>query len=310
MKYKKFFFSLIICIVWCFWGCSLENEGQMDSSCVETDDEDIDTEISDMNDNDLSSAEEISVQTQVMDFVDVYGEHYTTEIIEDVEKHAYDWRHLKNIEGIAYYEDDSYMSRLGIDVSHHQGYIDWTKVKNAGVSFAFIRIGYRGYGETGKICADKTAMDNIKNAQKAGIDVGVYFFSQAINEEEALEEADFVLEQLDGIVLELPVVYDPETIRDDVARTDDVSGEQFTRNTIAFCEALKASGYTTMIYSNMLWEAFEYDLIALKNMDIWYADYEKIPQTPYAFSFWQFTEKGHIDGVDGEVDLDIQFLKK
>ena len=181
-------------------------------------------------------------------------------------------------------------------------------MKAAGYDFAFLRIGYRGYGEQGTLCADAKFQQNIVNAHNAGVEVGVYLFSQAVSEDEALQEAGLVLEQLQGHSLELPVVFDPERIRDDAARTDNVTGEQFTKNTVLFCEKMKEAGYQPMIYSNMLWEAFEYDMEALADYPIWYADYEPVPQTPYYFSFWQYSEKGSVDGIAGNVDLNVQFL--
>ena len=158
--------------------------------------------------------------------------------------------------------------------------------------------------------ADRMALANIEEAQAVGMDVGVYVFSQAVNEEEADEEARFVLDQLQGRTLELPIVYDPELIRDDEARTDSVTGEQFTANTIAFCERVKEAGYQPMIYSNMVWEADLYDLGKLQSYPVWYADYEQIPQTPYAFRFWQYSEKGTVDGISGDVDLDVEFIRR
>ena len=134
---------------------------------------------------------------------------------------------------------------------------------------------------------------------------GVYFFAQAINEAEAKVEADFALKSLAGRSLDLPVVYDPESILDDVARTDNVSGQQFTANTKVFCETIKAAGYEPMIYANMLWEAFELDLSRLKGYPIWYADYEDKPQTPYDFVIWQYTNEGSVPGVEGVCDIDI-----
>ena len=255
------------------------------------------------------STSEQKTETTTLDFVDVFGEHYETTIKPDVPKHDYLNDGFIRDGYKLTYEDDNYTSRLGIDVSRHQGKINWEKVKAQGVEFAFLRIGYRGYGSEGKICLDQRFYENIKGAQDVGIDVGVYFFSQAISEEEALEEAKFVIDALDGYTLQLPVVYDPESILDDVARTDDVSGEQFTKNTIVFCDSIKENGYEPMIYSNMLWEAFEFDLSQLTEIPIWYADYEEFPQTPYHFVFWQYTNEGRISGIDGNMDLDIQIIR-
>ena len=246
----------------------------------------------------------------ILDFVDVFGEHYLTEILPDVEKHDYiNECFTHSGDKLSYEGDDRYKYRLGVDVSHHQGSIDWEKVRAQGYEFAFLRIGYRGYGSAGVLGADREFESNYKKAVNAGLDVGVYFFAQAVNEEEALEEADFVLKLLDGKELQLPVVYDPESILDDVARTDDVSGEQFTKNTRVFADRIRDAGYEPMIYNNMLWEAFEFDLSQLRDLEIWYADYELLPQTPYHFSFWQYSNEGRVDGISGVCDLDIELRK-
>lgn len=248
-------------------------------------------------------------ENEILNFVDVFGEEYEVAINPNVEKHEYDLNAFLHMgDYMEYSGDERYTYRLGVDVSHHQGMIDWERVKNAGYEFAFLRIGYRGYGNAGNVCLDKQFFENIRNAQKVGIDVGVYFFSQAVNEEEAREEAEFVLKNLEGYELQLPVVYDPENILDAEARTDDVTGEQFTRNTVVFCEMIRDAGYDPMIYSNMLWEAYQYDLEQLKEYPIWYADYEKLPQTPYHFEFWQYTNTARIDGIEGVVDLNIQLV--
>ena len=118
--------------------------------------------------------------------------------------------------------------------------------------------------------------------------------------------------QQKGYELQLPVVFDPESILDVPSRTDDVSGKQFTDNTIVFCEQVHSAGYTPMVYSNMLWEAFEFDMerLSLYGYPFWYADYEQLPQTPYAFDIWQYSCEGRVDGISGPVDLDLQFIKK
>ena len=205
------------------------------------------------------------------------------------------------------YADPSVTVWKGIDVSYHNGDIDWERVRDDGISFAFLRLGYRGYGAEGTLNLDPKFHEYLAGAHAAGLRVGVYLFSQAINEKEALEEADLVLRELNGETLELPVVYDPESIPSDSARTDAVSGQQFTRNTEVFCEAVKNGGYQPMVYSNMNWEDHVFDLSRLTSYPLWYADYEAAPQSPYWFSCWQYAEDGHVDGVDGEVDLDVWF---
>lgn len=248
-------------------------------------------------------------KAEILHFVDVYQNPYQVEINPEVKKHDYkDDFFVHNGHLLTYEGDDNYTSRLGVDVSEHQGYVDWQTLKDNGFSFAFIRLGYRGYGQEGRICLDKEFHRNIQNAQAAGFDVGVYFFAQAINEEEAREEADFVLQNLQGYTLQLPVVYDPESILDDEARTDNVSGEQFTKNTEVFCSAVAEAGYDPMIYANMLWEAFELDLEKLSEYPLWYADYEPAPQTPYHFRFWQYTNVGQVPGITGNADLNIEMI--
>lgn len=210
------------------------------------------------------------------------------------------------------YNDDDYTSLRGIDVSYHQGEIDWEKVKKSGIDFAFLRIGYRGYGKSGKIVEDEQFAANLKGAKKAGVKVGVYFFSQAVTVKEAEEEADFVLKKLGDTKLDLPVVFDPENVGGVDARTDGVSGQQFTKNTLAFCSAVKKDGYEPAVYSNMVWEANRFDMakIADAEIPVWYADYEPLPQTPYKYFCWQYSSTGSVDGIDGDVDLDILMQRK
>lgn len=217
---------------------------------------------------------------------------------------------MQGYTGIIKYDDEKYTSRFGIDVSKFQGNVNYEKVKEAGVDFVIVRVGFRGYGSSGSLSEDKRYRQNIENAQAAGLDVGVYFYAQAINEEEAYEEADYVLGLIEDYDINLPVVYDPEHVLDDVARTDDVTGEQFTLNAKAFSDRIMEAGYEPMIYANMLWEAYELDFSKLPGVKIWYADYELKPQSPYEFLMWQYSQVGHISGIDGTVDLNMMLVEK
>lgn len=258
-------------------------------------------------------SEDDSVETaraEVQKFVDASGKAYEFTVNPEVERNPYEESCFERQGVKLTYSDDTYTSRLGVDVSYYQGEIDWEKVKADGYDFAMIRLGYRGYGADGTLNLDKRFRENVENAKKAGLDVGVYFFAQAVNKEEAVEEAEFVLDALEEEELQMPVVYDPETVTEEEARTGEVTGEQFTRNAKAFCQRIQKAGYEPMIYCNMLWEAFELNLAELEKYPIWYADYEAFPQTPYAFDIWQYTEEGTVDGIAGQVDLNIQFLKK
>lgn len=211
------------------------------------------------------------------------------------------------------YDDDKYTSRFGIDVSHHQGTIDWHKVKEAGVTFAFIRLGYRGYGEEGNISLDKQFEYNITHAQAEGIDVGVYFFSQALNEEEAKEEAEFVLSVLNGYDIQLPVAYDLITATDGSGRTSNLSVDQFAQNAETFCKLIRGAFYgTTIAFNDTQWPQFESKLDRLTVYNFWYGDYDISghAQPPFNYDFLQFSNAGHVSGIDTVVDLDIQLLKK
>lgn len=243
-------------------------------------------------------------------FVDAHGEHYETRIKSISDPCLYDKNLFEYRDHRMTYADDAYTTRIGIDVSYFQGNIDWEKVKADGVAFVFIRVGFRGYGEEGTLNVDAEFHKNIQGAQAAGLDVGVYFFAQAVNEEEAVEEALFVLNELDGYELQMPVVYDPESILHTKARTDDVTKEQFTKNTLAFCRTIKEAGYEPMVYCNMLWQVFKLELSDLEEYPIWYADYEYYPQTPYHFEIWQYTSSGQIEGIEGDVDVNIQLIPK
>ena len=246
----------------------------------------------------------------VLDFVDAYGETHQMKVNPNVAPNVYNKKaFVHNGSGMSYGGED-YNYRLGIDVSHYQGEIDWEKVKTSGIEFVFIRLGYRGYGEEGVLKEDTNFEKNIQGARSAGLDVGVYFFAQAVNEKEAIEEAQFVLDSLLEYNLQMPVVYDPESILHEEARTDHVTGEQFTKNTKAFCETIEEAGYDAMIYCNRLWQADKLDLTELSEYPIWYADYEEYPQTPYHFEIWQYSNEGTVDGILGNVDLNIQMIKK
>lgn len=222
-----------------------------------------------------------------------------------IEKNPYSNRLFRHEGSLLYYDDPEYDCLLGIDVSFFQGEIDWEAVKAQGISFVFVRIGFRGYGEEGTLNEDALFRQNLEGAAQAGLLVGAYFFSQAVNEEEAAEEAEYALSLLDGTSLDLPLVFDAEYIKEDDTRLDDVLLTQFTKNALAFFHTVEAAGYKAMLYTNLLWEGLIYDLGALSDYPVWYADYNPMPLTPYRFDFWQYTESGRIDGIDEPVDLNI-----
>lgn len=206
-----------------------------------------------------------------------------------------------------YSENGKSASTEGIDVSSYSGDIDWKKVKESGIDFAMIRVGGRGYGESGEMYTDERALEYINGAKAEGIKVGAYFFSQAISTEEAIEEADYVKTVLGDIKLDYPVAYDWEIIKDDDARTDNVSANQATECARAFCDRVKELGYTPILYSPSRELYFKYDLSRLADIDIWYCEYANVPTFYYEFSMWQYSATGTIDGIDGAVDLNVCF---
>ena len=226
-------------------------------------------------------------------------------------KHCFDFENkLDNSKEFYKYEDDNYISKIGIDVSSHQGDIDWKKVKEAGVEFAMIRLGYRGYGSSGKLVLDTKFEQNYKGAIKEGIDVGVYFFSQSINMDELKEEAQFVLDNLKDKEIKYPVCYDLEKIKNDTARTDNLTLEEITDMTLEFCKIIKENGYKPSVYGNAKTYTTKMKLELFNDYSKWYADYQDKPLYIYDFDMWQYTEKGTVDGVSTKVDIDLELIKK
>lgn len=204
------------------------------------------------------------------------------------------------------YEADGRRAKMGVDVSSHQQEIDWQAVAADGVEFAMLRLGRRGYTEGG-LFMDETFPQNLQGALDAGLEVGVYFFSQAVTPEEAEEEAEFVLEALEGWELTLPVAYDWENIPGDEARTDGLSGEAMTRCAIAFCERIEAGGFRPAVYFNQTQGYLRYDLRELTEYELWLAEYDAAPDFYYHFDLWQYSQSGRVDGIEGDVDLDLAF---
>ncbi len=220
----------------------------------------------------------------------------------------YDWSGLAKEDGrYTYAEGGEVCSFTGIDVSEHQGAIDWNAVASDGIDFAFIRIGNRGATE-GAVYLDERYVENMTGAREAGIPVGVYFFSQAITAEEALEEADFVLAMLGDAELAYPIVYDHEPVAGIEGRADGLSREQMTENALAFCTRIAEAGYEPMVYGNKR-DIARFDLSQLEGIDVWFAEYgAATPSGQFDFSIWQYANDGTVAGVSTAVDLNILFI--
>ncbi len=258
----------------------------------------------------LQYNEDMALEPETVTVYDIAEGFLRVPLIEGIARNPYDLTAFSGTDlQMDYQAGDGVKIMRGIDVSKFQGDIDWQQVKDAGVEFVILRLGIRGYG-TGEMKMDDRFYENYRGATEAGIKVGVYFFSAAINEEEAVEEADYVLSALRDCVIEMPVVFDTEPIFYDVARTDDLTPNQLTDITQAFCERIKASGYEPMIYANSKRFTTVLHLEELEEYDKWLADYRNAPDYPYAFKMWQFTEKGTVPGISGNVDIDLYFYEE
>lgn len=240
--------------------------------------------------------------------VDSEGEEEWVLISPYLPKHEYDFTKLVcQSERMKYYENGKQVSFVGIDVSKYQDYIDFVKVKKSGVDFCMIRAGARGYG-SGQLIEDEYFSENLKRASDAGLDLGVYFYSQAVSKEEAIEEANFILERLGDYNIEYPIAFDFEQVLTDKARTDNLSKAERTEITKAFLDTISNAGYKTAIYGNKEWLIKKIDMSKLTAYDVWLAQEQDIPDYPYNFTMWQYSTKGTVDGIAGWVDLNISFI--
>ena len=200
-------------------------------------------------------------------------------------------------------------STLGIDVSVYQSSIDWQQVKDAGIEFVIIKVGGRGYGEAGRLYEDSTWREKYDGAKAAGLQVGVYFFSQAIDEAEAVEEAEYVLQLIEGKEIDMPVVYDWEYIdpatSDGIPRTVAMSKRMLTECTKAFCNRIEEAGYDSMIYFNADQSHKKMYLEELTDYPFWLANYTTELNYPYKIDMWQYTASGTVPGIEGTVDINL-----
>ncbi len=194
---------------------------------------------------------------------------------------------------------------MGIDVSKWNGSIDWNAVRNSGVSYVIIRCGYRG-SSTGALIEDPKFVSNIKGAKAAGLKVGVYFFSQAVNEVEAVEEASMVLNLVKGYGLNYPVFLDVEASG---GRGDSINASTRTAVCKAFCATIQNSGYSAGIYANKTWLTSYINTGSLTGYKIWLAQYAAAPSyTATRYDMWQYSSKGRVSGISGNVDMNISYL--
>lgn len=217
----------------------------------------------------------------------------------------YSWDGFSKIgQRYTYQSASGLADKTGIDVSEAQGQIDWRAVRADGIRFAFVRVGYRGSTEGG-IYLDDYFVHNLSEAQKAGVECGAYFFSQAVSVEEAKEEAAFVIDALAGTKLEYPVVFDYEMRASGInSRVGAVTREQATAIAQAFCSAVEEAGFDAMVYGNGH-DLGHYDLDALSRWPRWYAEYGALPSFTESYAIWQYASDGSVAGVNTVVDLNL-----
>ena len=212
-----------------------------------------------------------------------------------------------NADGLPEYTGDAYDTRLGVDVSFYQGEIDWEAVAADGVEFAMIRCGYRG-SESGTIVVDEQFENNINGALAAGLDVGVYFFSQSTGAIEAAEEANFVLDLISGYDITMPVAFDWEPLEG--SRAEDIDRSELTASAVVFCEMVKDAGYTPCVYLYRYTGYYEYMMERLADYELWVGALGSSPDFYYRHMLWQFSMTGRVEGIDADVDLDYQFIPR
>ncbi len=212
-----------------------------------------------------------------------------------------------NADGLPEYTGDAYDTRLGVDVSFYQGEIDWEAVAADGVEFAMIRCGYRG-SESGTIVVDEQFENNINGALAAGLDVGVYFFSQSTGAIEAAEEANFVLDLISGYDITMPVAFDWEPLEG--SRAEDIDRSELTASAVVFCEMVKDAGYTPCVYLYRYTGYYEYMMERLADYELWVGALGSWPDFYYRHMLWQFSMTGRVEGIDADVDLDYQFIPR
>ena len=212
-----------------------------------------------------------------------------------------------NEQGFRYYDCEGYTNVFGIDISEWVEDIDFHAVKEAGVDYVILRVGYRGY-ETGKFVLDNHLSKYLLYASRAGLKIGVYFVSQAVNAQEAIEEAEYVLDHIRGYRMEMPVFIDLEEVYDE-ARTDGLTVQDRTEIVRAFCNDLESQGFQAGVYANEAWLLYKLDLDKLDDYDIWLAKYTDTPGTGFPIHMWQFTNEGVIPGTDMWVDFNVLVLR-
>ncbi len=210
--------------------------------------------------------------------------------------------------GRLHYEDENYRSVTVMDVSYVQKDIDWDQIRDQDIDMVMIRLGFRGYN-SGINTLDEFYERNVEGARKAGIKIGVYFFSQAISPEEAIEEADFVLKHIKGKHIDGPIAFDMEPL-ENANRITHLTSEEKTMIADAFLQRIEKKGYEALLYGNPTWLGSSLWMTRLTRYDVWLAHYTDYTQWPYEYVMWQYTSTASVPGITGNVDLSVRLIRK
>lgn len=223
-------------------------------------------------------------------------------------KNNYDVTKFVETNGILKYVDDGKTkSFFGTDISKYQGVVDFYALKDAGVDYVMLKVGGRGYS-SGTITIDEYFVDNITKASDAGMGVGLYFYSQAITTDEAVEEANVVLNSIGERKVTYPIAFDMEFVENDTSRIEALSKADKTNIAKAFMDTIAAAGYRPILYGNKEWLIKEVDLTKLSGYEIWLSQISDLPDYPYKYSMWQYSTSGKINGINGSANMNICFL--
>jgi GH25 family lysozyme M1 (1,4-beta-N-acetylmuramidase)/Tfp pilus assembly protein PilV len=271
------------------------------------------TSVYDINEKETATSEtEEETETDEPSSITVKHADGTKEDVyldENIDRNTYDYSNLTSKTPLmTYSEDQKTVSTCGVDISASLGDVDFSKLKSAGVDFVMIKIGARGYS-SGNIVMDANYEDNLSAAKKAGLDIGVYFCSQAVTKAEAREEADAVLDAIDRYTIKYPVAFVMENVTDDMARIEALDTSERTQLAKTFMDRVANSGYTPAIYGDLEWLMTYVDMSSLTDYDVWYAQDGSKPDYPYQFSMWQYSSNSTIKGIDTKAAMILSFKK-
>lgn len=242
----------------------------------------------------------------------IVNDDYTTEwipISQYIKKNEYDFTNLYNQSGkMKYFENGKCTSYLGVDISKNLAYVDFNKLKKDGFSFVLIRLGSRGY-QSGQLVLDDYFKDNIKRATDAGLDIGIVFLSQAITKEEAVEEVNFIKENIGDYSITYPVAFSMMSQKSESARADKLSKKDRTEVLTAFLDAVSENKFVPCVYGTKKWLLKDIDLAKISDKyDVIYSEPNvDLPDFPYEFGMWNYSSKGTAEGISGSASLLISF---